>query len=464
MKQIDFGSGSIAKNILKTALPMLVAQVLSLLYSIVDRIYIGRIPQTGTIALGAVGLCFPVIIIIAGFTNMFGLGGSPLFSMERGRSNHEKAGQIINTSFRLLILTAVIITIAGEALAPLLLRLFGATETEMAFSLPYIRIYLVGTLFIMVSTGMNPFINAQGYPVLGMVTVAIGAVANLILDPLFIFTMGLGVSGAAIATVISQGLSAVYVMRVLHGKRNKYPVRFMDGGRITLPHAGEIVGLGMAPFIMQCTNSLVQIACNSVLMHFGGGIYVSVMTIVSSVRQILDTPVMAVTEGASPLISFNYGAKIPGNVRKAILIMTSIAVSYTLVIWILIEMVPEFFISIFTSDSAILADAVPALHIYFFAFIFQSFQYSGQTVFKALGKRKQTIFFSLFRKVVMVVPLTYIFPYLFHMGTSGVFLAEPVSNFIGGSACFITMLLTIMPELKKMEKGSVKKAQKGSAF
>ncbi len=451
MKQIDFGSGSIAKNIMRTAFPMLVAQVLSLLYSIVDRIYIGRIPRTGTIALGAVGLCFPVIIIIAGFTNMFGMGGSPLFSMERGRANHEKAGQIINTSFRLLVLTALIITAAGEVSAPLLLRLFGATETEMAYSLPYMRIYLIGTLFIMISAGMNPFINAQGFPLLGMVTVAIGAVSNLILDPVFIFTMRLGVSGAAIATVISQGLSALYVMRVLKGKRNRYPVTIAENGKITLLYAGEIVSLGTAPFIMQCTNSLVQIACNSVLMHFGGGLYVSVMTIVSSVRQILDTPVMAITEGASPLVSFNYGARIPENVRKAILIMTSIAVSYTMIIWILIERVPGFFISIFTSDRAILTDAVPALHLYFFAFIFQSFQYSGQTVFKSLGKRKQAIFFSIFRKVVMVVPLTYIFPYLFGMGTSGVFLAEPVSNFIGGGACFITMLLTVMPELKKME-------------
>lgn len=455
MKQVDFENGKIAQNIARTAFPMLIAQVLSLLYSIVDRIYIGRIPQEGTSALGAVGLCFPVIILITGFTNMFGMGGSPLFSMELGRGNKEKAETIMNTSFRLLVVTALVIMAAGEVFAEPLLRLFGASDNAIDYSVVYLRIYLTGTLFSMVTTGMNPFINAQGFPGIGMLSVVVGAVLNLILDPLFIFVLEMGVGGAAVATVISQGCSVIVVARCLFGKKLEQRIHFRKVSRIRdyFPFAGDIVGLGTAPFIMQCTNSLVQIACNSVLMTFGGEIYVSIMTIVSSVRQILDTPVMAVVEGTSPIISYNYGARRATNVRKAIAIMMAVTVPYTLIVWIMILWRPEMFISIFSSDKTLLSDAVPALHLYFFAYIFQALQYSGQTVFKALNKKKQAVFFSLFRKVVMVIPLTYLFPYVFGFGAEGVFMAEPVSNIIGGLACFITMLCIVLPELKQMDSG-----------
>lgn len=453
MKQVDFENGKIAQNIARTAFPMLVAQVLSLLYSIVDRIYIGRIPGEGTNALGAVGLCFPIIILITGFTNMYGMGGSPLFAMELGRGDKDKAETIMNTSFRLLVMTALIIMAVGEVFAEPLLRLFGASDGAMVYSLVYLRIYLVGTLFSMVTTGMNPFINAQGFPGIGMLSVVIGAVSNLILDPFFIFVLKMGVSGAAVATVISQGLSMLLVSHYIFGKKLEQRIRMerAPGFKDYFPYAKDIMGLGTAPFIMQCTNSLVQIACNSVLMTFGGEIYVSIMTIVSSVRQILDTPVMAVVEGTSPIISYNYGARRSGNVRKAIAIMMAVSVPYTLIVWLLILWKPEMFISIFSSDKTLLIDAIPALHLYFFAYIFQALQYSGQTVFKALNKKRHAVFFSLFRKVVMVIPLTYLFPYIFGLGANGVFMAEPVSNVIGGLACFTTMLLTILPELKRIE-------------
>ena len=458
MKQVDFENGKIAQNIARTAFPMLIAQVLSLLYSIVDRIYIGRIPGEGTSALGAVGLCFPVIILITGFTNVFGMGGSPLFSMELGRGNKEKAETIMNTSFRLLVVTALVIMAAGEVFAEPLLRLFGASDNAIGYSVVYLRIYLTGTLFSMVTTGMNPFINAQGFPGIGMLSVVVGAVLNLILDPFFIFVLEMGVGGAAVATVISQGCSVIVVARCLFGKKLEQRIYFRKVSRIRdyFPFAGDIVGLGTAPFIMQCTNSLVQIACNSVLMTFGGEIYVSIMTIVSSVRQILDTPVMAVVEGTSPIISYNYGARRAANVRKAIAIMMAVTVPYTFIVWIMILWRPEMFISIFSSDKTLLSDAIPALHLYFFAYIFQALQYSGQTVFKALNKKKQAVFFSLFRKVVMVIPLTYLFPYVCGFGAEGVFMAEPVSNIIGGLACFITMLCIVLPELKKMEAGCKK--------
>ncbi len=453
MKQVDFHSGKIAKNIAQTAFPMLVAQVINLLYSIVDRIYIGRIPGEGTTALGAVGLCFPVIILITGFTNMYGMGGSPLFAMELGRGNREKAERIMNTAFCLLLVTAVSIILVGEVFAGPLLTLFGASEHAMPYALSYLRIYLAGTIFSMLTTGLNPYVNAQGFPGLGMASVIIGAVSNLILDPVLIFALGMGVNGAAAATVVSQCLSMLFLLRHLFGNRLECRIRLERKSRVQdyFLYAGDIIGLGTAPFIMQCTNSLVQIVCNNMLMRFGGEVYVSVMTIVSSVRQILDTPVSSIGEGSSPIISYNYGAQRPEKVRSAITIMTGIAVAYTLVVWRLIEWKPALFISIFSSDESLMEYAVPALHLYFYAFVFQALQHSGQTVFKSLNKKKQAVFFSLFRKVIMVVPLTCILPHLWGLGTDGVFMAEPISNVIGGLACFTTMALTIFPELKNMK-------------
>lgn len=450
MRQIDFSGSRIGKSILQSAFPMLVAQVLSLLYSIVDRIYIGRIPGVGTLALGGIGLCFPVILAVTAFSNLFGLGGAPLCSMQRGKGDLKMAAHIMNTAFYLLTACSILILVFGELLAPRLLILFGASEDSLVYALSYLRIYLLGTFFAMISTGMNPYINAQGFSGAGMLTVVIGALSNIILDPLFIFVLGMGIQGAAIATVISQALSAAFVLRFLTGRQAELTLEAPDREAVPLYRetSVQIASLGAAPFIMQFTNSLVSVACNSVLSQYGGDQYVSVMTVISSVRQILDAPVLAITDGSSPVISFNYGARRFDMVRKAILIMSFAAIAYTAVTWAFIEWKPELLIRIFSSDSAFLTEAVHALHIYFFAFIFQALQYSGQTVFKALGMKKHAIFFSLFRKVVMVVPLTYLLPRFFGLGVNGVFAAEPVSNFIGGLACFTVMLLTVFPMLR----------------
>jgi len=446
MEKVDFDHGSVLKNIVQTALPMLVAQVISLLYSIVDRIYIGRIEGYGTQALGAIGLCFPMIMIIGAFTNMFGLGGAPLFSIELGRKNREKAGTVLGTAFRLELTAGVLLMLACDLFAPQMLSMFGAAGDELGFAVPYIRIYLIGTVFFMVSTGMNPYMNAQGYATVGMKSVLAGAVANIVLDPVFIFMLGLGVNGAAVATVLSQFLSMLFVLKFFWSDKNEFPIDVHD--LISFPYAKEIISLGLSSFVMQCTNSLVSAACNSVLIQTGGPLYVSVMTIVSSVRQILDTPILAVTEGASPVISYNFGAKKPKKVLEAIRMMAVIAIVYTCLMWLLIERFPLVFIKIFSDDAALQQLALTPLHLYFFAFVFQAFQYCGQTVFKALNKKKQAIFFSLFRKVVLVVPLTYLLPYVFHMGTDGVFAAEPVSNVAGGLACFTTMVVMVIPQLR----------------
>lgn len=453
MKRIDFENGTVTGNIIGAALPMLVAQILNLLYNIVDRIYIARIPEVGTAALGAVGLCFPLIVIISAFANLFGSGGAPLFSIFRGKKEEQQAIHIMNTSFSMLCFSAVILMVIGLTFAHPLLTLFGASKAALTYAVPYMMIYLIGTLPSMIAVGMNPFINAQGYSVIGMSSVAIGAVANLLLDPLFIFALGFGVCGAAIATVISQCLSAVFVLIFLT-KKAELKVRFLRRNELSqsLNYAKNIISLGTAGFIMQLTNSLVTICCNNVLSITGGDIYISVMTIVSSVRQLVETPIYAINEGTSPILSYNYGAGRPSRVRKAGIVMGIMIFGYTAVMWSLIILAPGALIQVFSSDATLIQDSIPALKQYFAAFIFMDLQYIGQTVFKSLNKKKQAIFFSLLRKVFIVVPLTYLMPYAMHMGTAGVFLAEPMSNIIGGSLCFITMLCTVLPELKRMEK------------
>lgn len=455
MKQIDFEHGTVTSNILNAALPMLVAQIFNLLYNVVDRIYIARIPNVGTTALGAVGLCFPVIVIITAFSNLFGTGGAPLFSIARGKGDREEAGQIMNTSFTMLCCCAVMLMLFGLIFARPILRIFGASNEALPYAYPYMMIYLLGTVASMIATGMNPFINSQGYSTVGMLSVALGAITNLILDPVFIFVLDFGIKGAAIATILSQFLSAAFVVNFLHNKA-EYRVKLLKFRELadSLTLLKNIVSLGTAGFIMQLTNSLVTICCNNVLAVTGGDLYVSVMTIVSSVRQIIETPLHSLTEGSSPILSFNYGARKPKRVKKAAIVMTLLVLAYSAIAWGAILLVPEFLIGIFSSDPVLQADAVPALKLYFAAFIFMDLQYVGQTTFKSLNKKKQAIFFSLLRKVFIVVPLTYFLPYGLHMGTNGVFMAEPVSNVIGGSLCFITMLVTILPELKRMEESN----------
>ena len=453
MKRIDFENGTVTQNILGAAIPMLVAQILNLLYNIVDLIYIARISNVGTAALGVVGLCFPLIVIITAFVNLFGSDGTTLFSIYRGKKKEQQANRIMNTSFSMLFVSALVLMIIGLLFAHPLLVLFGASSDALNYALPYMRIYLIGTLPSMVAVGMNPFINAQGYSIIGMLSVAIGAVANLLLDPLFIFVLGFGVNGAGIATVISQFLSAIFVIFFLT-RKSELKMRFIKRNefRECIEYAKNIISLGMAGFIMQLTNSLVTICCNNVLAVTGGDIYISVMTIVSSVRQLVETPIHAMNEGSSPILSYNYGARRPKRVRKAGIVMSIMVLGYTAIMWGLIILAPRTLIQIFSSNTVLIDNSVTALNQYFAAFIFMDLQYIGQTFFKSLNKKKQAIFFSLLRKVFIVVPLTYFMPYVLNMGTDGVFLAEPVSNVIGGSLCFITMLCTVLPELKRMEK------------
>lgn len=446
IRQIDYGSGSLFKAVMLAAGPMVFAQILSLLYNIVDRMYIDRIPGQGASALAGIGLCFPVISLITAFANLYGSGGAPLAAMENGRGNHEEARLYMNASFVLTVLTGIVLTVVGELFARPILTLFGADGSSLQTGIAYLQPVLAGTVFSMVALTMNPYINAQGFPLIGMMTVLIGALSNIVLDPVFIFVAGWGIQGAAAATVISQIVSSLFVLRFLTGPNatQTLSVTWMKAS-LAADRIMQILSLGTATFIMQVTNSLVQAVANSTLAVYGGDLYISVMTIVASVRQIMETPLSGVGDGASPVLSFNYGAMKYRRLRSAISILTGLCIGYSLMIWGMILLFPAFFTRLFSSDEVLCQTAVTGLHVYFFAFVFQALQFSGQTVFKSLGKRSQAIFFSLFRKVILVVPLTLLLPREF--GVLGVFAAEPVSNVIGGIACYVTMYFTVWRKL-----------------
>lgn len=446
--QTDFSRGSVYRNIMEVAAPMILAQLLNLLYNIVDRIYIGRIPEVGTTALTGVGICFPIISLVSAFTYLYGNGGAPLCAMERGRGNEEEAEKLMGNSFFLLLVTGVVLLILGELFYRPVLYLFGASDATFVYAREYIRLYLLGTVFVMVSVGMNPFINSQGFGNMGMFSVLIGAALNILLDPLFIFGFQMGVKGAALATILSQLCSAVWVMWFLTSKKAVLKLK-ISCMRLEAARVKRILGLGVSGFIMSFTNSLVQVVCNATLQTYGGDIYVGVMTVLNSVREICTLPVQGFTNGASPVMSFNYGEKAFERVKKAIWFVTAVCVSYTVLIWGALRLAPAFFIRIFNDSPELLEKAVPSLHIYFFGFCFMALQFTGQSVFVALGKSKRATFFSLLRKAFIVAPLTVLLPRMANLGVDGVFWAEPISNLIGGCACFITMLCTILPELRK---------------
>jgi len=446
--QTDFTKGSVRRNILDLAVPMTMAQLINLLYNMVDRMYIGRIPQTGTLALTSLGLCFPIIMIVSAFANLFGSGGAPLCSIERGKGDHDEAELIMGNSFTMLLVCGMALTLVGIVFSKPLLYLFGASDATFPFAQQYVVIYLAGSIFVMIGLGMNSFINCQGFGQTGMMTVLLGAVTNIILDPIFIFVLHMGVRGAALATIISQGLSAFWVLMFLTGKKAILKLK-ISTMRVRGNRLKKIVALGFSGFVMSATNSAVQIVCNANLQMYGGDLYVGVMTILSSIRDILTMPVHGLTNGATPVLGFNYGAKEYGKVKQAITFTSAVCIVYTLVSWFILISFPQLFIRIFNDDSQLIEASVPAIELYFFGFFMMALQFSGQTVFQSLGKAKQAVFFSLFRKAIIVIPLTIFLPKLYGLGVDGVFLAEPISNFIGGAACFITMLCTVLPELKQ---------------
>lgn len=430
-----------SRNILTMALPMTAAQLINILYNIVDRVYLGHLEGVGRLSITGLGLCLPVISILIGFANLCGMGGAPLCSICRGKGENEEAESVMGNSFTLLILFGGGLTAICLLLKRPILYLFGASDATFPYADDYLTIYLCGTLFVMIGLGMNPFVNAQGFGRTGMMTVALGAAVNLVLDPIFIFGFGMGVRGAALATVISQACSAVWVLGFLTGPKAILRLR-RTALKLRWERVRRILGLGSSGFVMALTNSLVQILCNATLQRVGGDLYVGVMTVVNSVREVATMPAAGITNGCQPVLGYNYGAGQYRRVREGIRFTTAATMGYTAAIWVVIMAFPAMFIHIFNSEAELLSAGVPAFRIYFAAFFCMAFQFIGQSVSVALNRSKSAVFFSLFRKAFIVAPLTLLLPAL-GWGVDGVFWAEPISNVVGGLACFITMWLTV---------------------
>ena len=441
----DFSDGTVWKIVVRQAVPVMIAQMVHILYNVVDRIFIGHMPLNGSIALTGVGLAFPITTLVMAFTSLFSVGGTPLFAIARGQKNEDRAETIMNQVVFQLISAGMILFFICYFFRKPILYLFGASDLSYPYADAYLKIYLWGTVFTMFSTGLNGFINAQGYPGIGMMTTMLGAVMNIALDPVFIYTLDMGVSGAAAATVISQGISAAWVLKFFLGEKTMYRFSLQK----MLPQLNmikEIVTLGIAGFIMQATTCANQIICNSALMNYGGDIYVSVYVCMLSIRDVAALPMLSVTSGAQPVISYNYGARKYKRMKTAMKFTAATVLIYAAAVWLMILAFPAQTISVFSSDPVMLETGSRVVRIYFVMFVFMSFQTMGQMTFTALGCTKRAICFSLLRKVVIAIPLVLILPGLGY-GVNGIFMAEPVSDVIGGLASFITMYLTLYRKL-----------------
>ena len=449
----DFSQGSIAKNILSLAIPLTVAQLTVVLYNVVDRAFIGHIDAVGRDAFTGIGLVMPITYIINAFANLCGTGGAPLCAIARGRGDDKKAARIMGVSFTFLLLLGAVLTALFYLFHEPFLYLVGGSPETVFHAKQYLLIYLAGVIPVMIGLGMNPFINAQGFGKTGMMTTLLGAVVNLILDPLFIFVLNMGVRGAALATVIAQVCSAVWALAFLTGKK---AILRLDRASLGLDTKilKRICGLGLTGFTFSVTNSVVQALGNAQLQAYGaaagmGDLYVAAMTAIVSVREIIFQPIRGLTQGAQPVIGYNYGAGQYSRVRKSIQFLTAACLTYNLVIWLLVLAFPHGFILLFNDDPALLDIGVKTMRIYYAAYVMMSFQMIGQNTFVALGRARMAVFFSLLRKAALVVPLMLVLPRLWGMGAYGVFASEPVSDAVGGIACYTTMMLTVWREMKQ---------------
>ncbi len=452
-RKSDFSQGSIAKNILSLAIPLTLAQLTVVLYNVVDRAFIGHIDAVGRDAFTGIGLVMPITYIINAFANLCGTGGAPLCSIARGKNDDKRAQRIMGVSFSFLLLSGGALTLFFYLFHEPILYLSGGRPETVSHARSYLLIYLAGTIPVMIGLGMNPFINAQGFGKTGMMTTLLGAVINLILDPIFIFGLNMGVQGAALATVIAQTCSAAWVLVFLTG-----PSAILRLSRESLGLDAAILkrvcSLGLTGFTFSVTNSLVQALGNAQLQTYGsvtgnGSLYVAAMTAITSIREIVFQPIRGLTQGAQPVIGYNYGAGQYSRVRESIRFLTVSCLSYNVVIWLVLMLFPQAFILLFNNDAGLLETGVRTMRVYYAAYVMMSFQMIGQNTFVALGRAKNAVFFSLFRKVILVVPLMLVLPRMWGLGPYGVFAAEPISDIIGGLACYVTMMLTVWREMKR---------------
>ena len=432
---------------IKLSIPAILAQVVNLLYNVVDRIYIGHMENVGTKALTGVGLCVPIITLISAFTMLVAQGGAPRAAIEMGKVDIKKAEKILGNCFVLLLTFAIVLTVLFSVFGEKLLMLFGASEETIVYALPYMQIYVAGSVFVMISLGLNMFITTQGFTKISMATVLIGAICNIVLDPIFIFGFKMGVRGAALATIISQAVSAVWVLSFLLGKKTNLKIRkenLMPSAKILAP----VFALGISPFIMNSTEAVINVAFNSSLQKYGGDIAVGAMTICTTVFQMAWVPAQGIGQGAQPIISYNYGAKNADRVKQAFKAFLIICFAYIFVFGMAIEIFPQFFISIFNDNPQLIDTATWTIRLYGCAMVFFGIQMAVQQTFIALGKAKASLFIACLRKVILLVPLIYILPNFFENKVFAVFLAEPVSDAISIITASITFAIVFSKEMK----------------
>ena len=428
-KEANLGEDRIGGLLFKLALPAILAQVINLLYNLVDRMYIGHIAEVGSVALTGLGVTMPFIMCVSAFAALVSMGGAPRASIMMGRGNKEEAERILGNCTSMLVLVAVIVTVVSQIWGQDILLLFGASESTLPYAWAYMQIYSLGTIFVQLALGLNAFINAQGFARTGMLTVVIGAVCNIILDPIFIFGLHMGVRGAALATILSQGVSCVWIVRFLLGKETTLRIR-KGNLKIRPKTVGPCIALGVAPFIMQFTESVLNICFNTSLLKYGGDVAVGAMTILSSVMQMSMLPIQGLTQGAQPIIGFNYGAKKMDRVKKTFRLLFVSCVAFTAVIWLICMILPQAFILIFTDQAELIAFTKWAIRIYMAVSVIFGVQISCQQTFIALGNAKTSVFLALLRKVILLIPLIYILPAFMEDKLMAVFLAEPVADVI----------------------------------
>lgn len=431
-KKNDLGNDSIGKLIVNLTIPAIMAQLINALYNIVDRIYIGRIPEVGGAALTGVGVTFPIVMLISAFGALLGMGGAPKAAIKMGEKNNDAAEEILGNCFSAMLVMATTLTLFFLVFQEQLLMMFGASDRTITYGLQYLNIYVCGTIFVQTTLVLNSFITAQGFARTGMLTVLIGAVLNIVLDPIFIFYFGMGVKGAAYATVISQAVSAIWVTKFLIGNTTKIKIRKKYFGikkKIILP----IIGLGLSPFVMQSTNSVVNVVLNSSLQKFGGDLAVGAMTICGSVIQVLQMPVFGLAQGVQPIVSFNYGAKKIDRVKKAFKILLFMSMGYCATAWLIEILFPSMFVKLFTEDEELIKFTVWALNIYGAGLFMMGVQVPCQQTFVALGEAKVSLVLSLLKKIILLVPFALIFPFFFENKVFAVFLAEPVAGIMAAS-------------------------------
>ena len=429
-KNVDLGTGPVGRLLFSLALPTITSQIVNMLYNLVDRVYIGHmqpVETVGKLALTGVGVCLPIIMVISAFAALMAMGGAPRASIEEGRGNLAESERIMGNSMTMLVAAAVVLTAVFLLFAEPMLRVFGASDNTIGYALDYMHIYALGTIFVQATLGMNAYITAQGFTVVGMKTVLIGAGLNTVLDPVFIFAFNMGVRGAALATILSQAVSAVWVLKFLTGPKTKWRLRAVNlrpRAKVVLPS----LALGMSPFIMQATESLITVCFNSSLLKYGGDIAVGAMTVLSSIMQFAMMPLQGLTQGAQPIVSYNYGARNPQRVRRAFKVLLIACVTYSLTLWALVQLFPQIFALLFTPNQELVDYAAWALRIYMAATGIFGVQVACQQTFVALGNAKTSLFLAALRKIILLIPLILILPHFFADKSFAVFLAEPVAD------------------------------------